>query len=124
MENEPVTNSDSILNDIKKLCSIDVSQTDFDRDIIIHINSAFANLRQLGIGPEIAFRIKNDKQTWKDILKDDVNSESLKDYIYIKCRLIFDTPQSSAMENALKEELREIEWRLRTYYNEELKKEN
>ena len=43
--------NESILNSIKKLLGINTSDIVFDQDIAIHINTVFANLVQMGIGP-------------------------------------------------------------------------
>ena len=43
---------ESILISIKKLLGITKDDTDFDTDIIIHINSVLAVLSQLGVGPD------------------------------------------------------------------------
>ena len=42
---------ESILISIKKLLGIMPDYTNFDDDIIIHINTAFAMFNQLGVGP-------------------------------------------------------------------------
>ena len=57
---------DSILTSIKKLLGIAEDYTHFDDDIIIHINSAFSSLNQLGVGPSCGFHIEDDSETWND----------------------------------------------------------
>ena len=42
--------TESILTSIKKLLGVDVGYTHFDPDIIMHINSVFAILTQMGVG--------------------------------------------------------------------------
>ena len=54
----------SILNSIKKLLGIDQKYTQFDTDIIMHINSVFMVLNQLGVGPANGFRITGPDQKW------------------------------------------------------------
>ena len=49
----------SILDSIKKLLGIPSEATEFDTDILIHINSAFSILTKLGVETSIGFRIKN-----------------------------------------------------------------
>lgn len=44
--------NDSILTSIKKLLGIGEDDTSFDTDILLHINSTFSVLTQLGIGPK------------------------------------------------------------------------
>lgn len=43
--------TDSILNSTKKILGITAEDTNFDLDVLIHINSVFTTLEQLGIGP-------------------------------------------------------------------------
>ena len=53
---------DSILTSIKQLLGIMEDYEHFDKDIIMHINTVFMVLRQLGVGPEEGFSI-SDKST-------------------------------------------------------------
>lgn len=103
---------DSILTSIKKLLGIEESYEHFDTDIIIHINSAFSDLTQLGVGPAEGFRISDSYATWKDFTKDEIKLESVKDLVYLKVRLIFDPPSSSYVLTAFENRIKELEWRL------------
>lgn len=102
----------SILNSIKKLLGIDASYTQFDTDIIIHINSAFAVLNQLGVGPEKCYTIEDDDDDWDDFLSDSTDLEEVKTYVYLKVKMFFDPPQSSILLGALEKNIAELEWRL------------
>ena len=102
----------SILNTIKKMLGPDSSYDVFDTDIIIHINSAFSILTQLGVGPKGGFRITGSEETWGDFLGDVIDLESVKNYIYMKVKMIFDPPSNSFVQKALEESCKEIEWRL------------
>jgi hypothetical protein len=104
--------TDSILNDIKKLLGIDNTYTEFDTDIIIHINSVFMILNQLGVGPESGYRITGSLNTWSEFTDNEYEMESVKSYIYLKVRMMFDPPQSSALMQAMNEQIKELEWRL------------
>lgn len=107
----------SILNELRKVVGGSTSPgeiTHFDMDLMMHANTYFANLTQLGVGTP-GFMLQDDTQTWRDFLGDGYPPERLsqvKTYIYIKVRLVFDPPQSSAYMSTLKEEAKEIEWRL------------
>lgn len=104
---------DSILTSIKKLLGIDKDYTHFDQDVIIHINSVLFILRKAGVGPDDPFTIKSDAETWTDFLGDDLEElEAVKTYVYMKVKLIFDPPLSSAAMESLKELIREYEWLL------------
>lgn len=102
----------SILTTIKKLLGIPKEFTQFDLDIIIQINSAFSILRQLGVGPESGFRIEDDSDCWEDFIHDDETIEMFKTYIFQRVRLTFDPPSTSFAIDAIKESIKEIEWRL------------
>ena len=102
----------SILDSIKKILGIDASYTIFDQDIIMHINTVFMILNQLGVGPSEGFSIEDNKKTWKDYLNDDTKLESVKSYIYLKVKLLFDPPLSTAVIEAIKQQINELEWRL------------
>ena len=104
--------TNSILNDIKKLLGIDNTYTEFDTDIIIHINSVFMILNQLGVGPESGYRITGSLNTWSEFTDNEYEMESVKSYIYLKVRMMFDPPQSSALMQAMNEQIKEFEWRL------------
>ena len=103
---------ESILESIKKLLGIDHTYTVFDKDIIIHINSVFMILYQLGVGPEDGYKITGSMNVWSEFTNDDLMFESVKTYIYQKVRLIFAPPQNSAMMNAIQSSINEFEWRL------------
>ena len=85
---------DSILTSIKKLLGIAEEYEHFDPDIVMYINSAFSVLTQLGVGPEEGFRIEDAS------------------IIYLKVRLAFDPPLSSAVMEAINRQISELEWRI------------
>lgn len=103
---------DSILTSIKKLLGITENYTAFDADIIIHINSVFSILTQLGVGPEEGFFIIDDKETWDDYLDDQILLEMVKSYMYLKVKKFFDPPQSGIVTNANDALIQELEWRI------------
>ena len=103
---------DSILTSIKKLLGITEEYEHFDPDIIMHINSAFMILNQLGVGPEEGFSIKDKSSTWNEFLSGGANLEAVKTYVYLKVKLMFDPPLSSTVIEAIKSQISELEWRL------------
>ena len=103
---------DSILTSIKKLLGIAEDYEQFDTDIIIDINSALAILTQLGVGPEEGFVVVSKTDTWYDFLGDTTRLEEVKTYIYLKVRLMFDPPTSSAAIDSMKNLISEMEWRI------------
>lgn len=104
----------SILTEIKKLLNIQEDDTSFDTDIIIHINSAFFTLNQLGVGPEIPFTISDRTSVWEDFIPDsDKNFAAVKSYVYLKVRLVFDPPTISYVLTSMQNQINEYEWRFR-----------
>lgn len=104
--------TDSILDSMKKLLGISNDYNHFDQDIIIHINTAFMSLRQIGVGPKEGFAIHGSGETWGDFLPDMKTLESVRTYLYLKVRLIFDPPTNSAVVEIFNKNINEIEWRL------------
>lgn len=103
---------DSILTSIKKLLGITAEYTQFDADLIIHINSVFSILTQLGVGPSTGFSIHDEYSVWTDFLPEDPRLEMVKTYVYLKVRLMFDPPDRSAVADAMKRQIDEFEFRL------------
>lgn len=106
---------ESILKSVKKVLGIDASYTAFDLDILIHINSVFATLNQLGIGPESGFTIEDDTTLWAAFIGSDKRLSSVKTYVYLKVRLLFDPPATSYLVDAFTKQALELEWRLNAY---------
>ena len=104
---------DSILTSVKKICGIPEEYDVFDDDIIMHINSVFMILAQMGVGPEKAFRIEDEDNEWTEFISaEDTNFESVKTYVGLKVRLVFDPPTGSVTKDCLKQMIDELEWRL------------
>lgn len=103
---------DSILTSVKKLLGITEDYEHFDADIITHINSVFMILTQIGVGPEDGFSITDKTSTWSDFLPDGQNIEAVKTYMYMKVKLLFDPPLSSAVMECMSRSISEMEWRL------------
>ena len=104
---------ESILTSIKKLLGITEEYTHFDADIIMHINSVFMILMQLGIGPADGFSISDDSAVWSDFLSDSKWLEGVKSYIYLKVSLLFDPPQSGTLIGSKEKLIEEFEYRCR-----------
>ena len=105
----------SILISTKKILGIAEDYTVFDLDIITHINTAFSTLTQLGVGPSPGFMIEDDTAVWADFMGSDLELNSIKSYVFLRVRMLFDPPQTSYLINAMQEQIREIEWRLNTH---------
>lgn len=103
---------ESILTSIKKLLGIEENYEHFDADIIMHINSAFMILTQLGVGPSGGFVIYDEDSLWSDFLGDNEQLEAVKTYVYLKVKLLFDPPLSSSVIESINRSISELEWRL------------
>lgn len=108
---------DSILKSIKKMLGIHESYTEFDTDIIIHINSVLSILTQVGVGSEEGFYISDASDEWSDFIGDRTDVEMIKTYVYLKVKQMFDPASSSAVSEASKNLINELEWRISVNYN-------
>ncbi len=107
--------SDSILDTTKKALGITSEYTEFDIDIIMHINSVFATLYQIGVGPNQSFAISDKSTKWSDFIGDDAFINSVRSYMYLKVRLLFDPPATSFVIESMNKMAQEYEWRLSLY---------
>lgn len=105
---------ESILTSIKNLLGIEEDYEQFDSAIIMHINTVFALLKRMGVGPANGFIIEDAESVWTDFIDydTDIALEDVKTYIYLKVKMIFDPPSGSAAMEAMKETIKELEWTL------------
>lgn len=103
---------ESILTSIKKLLGIEEEYTHFDADLIMHINSVFMILTQLGVGPQEGFSITDASSIWDDFIPNLQNFEIVKSYMHLKVKLLFDPPLGSAVMESYNRMIDEFEWRL------------
>lgn len=109
----------SILTTTKKILGIAEDNTDFDLDVITHINTAFSTLTQLGIGPTTGFMIEDESSDWFDFTPDDdPQYNSVKTYVYLRVRMIFDPPTTSYVIQAMNDQIKELESRLSMHREE------
>jgi hypothetical protein len=112
----------SILNSTKKVLGVAEDYTVFDEDIIMHINTAFSTLTQLGVGPAEGFMIEDAVAEWDDYLPgapDDPQYNSVKSYVFLKVQMLFDPPQTSYLITAKEKQIQELEWRLNVHREED-----
>lgn len=104
---------DSILDSTKKALGLELDNTAFDGEVIMHINAVLSTLNQLGAGPNDGFAIEDSAAVWADLLGDDPRLNDIKQYVAMKTRLAFDPPTASgALLTSLKELTAEAEWRI------------
>ena len=104
---------ESILTSIKTQLSLQPEDESFDREIIIYINAAFARLTQLGVGPIQGFSIRDDETTWNEFVTDITQEELAKVYVYLKVKMLFDTPTNSSLTKHIEEQITEYEYLLK-----------
>lgn len=102
----------SILTSIKKMLGIAEDYEHFDMDLIIHINSVLFVLNQLGVGPKEGFSIQDKNAVWSDFIPEEKSIESVKTYVYLKVKMIFDPPLSTTVQNSMTSVINEFESRL------------
>jgi hypothetical protein len=103
---------ESILTSVKKMLGIEKEYTHFDQDLIMHINTVLATLTQIGVGPSTGFSIQDENAIWSDFVPVDPVLESIKTYTYLKVKLIFDPPLSSAVTESYNRTISELESRI------------
>lgn len=104
--------TDSILDSVKKTLNLPSEYEAFDTDIILHINSVFSTLNQLGIGPLDGFQIESKDETWVTFLEGDLRLNNVKTYMYLRVRMLFDPPTTGYHVDAMKQQITELEWRI------------
>ena len=109
--------TDSILISVREALDADEY---YDKQLVMHINSVFSALAQLGVGPESGFVVTDENDVWDDYTagledpKQVINM--LKSYLVLKVKLLFDTPTGSVL-GAYQEQAKEYEWRLQEEYD-------
>lgn len=104
---------DSILTSIKLLLDITEDCKDFDKQLVMHINSVFMILTQMGVGPIEGFRIRDEFATWDNFITDEEQLDAVISYMYLKVKLLFDSQSmTSPLIESTNRLIAELEWRL------------
>lgn len=103
---------EKILTTIKRdINGLTEDNTDFDDELLDHINSFLRYLNRFGIGVESFIATKDS--LWSDFLGEDVAYYSeAKLYITLKIKYWWDPPTVGAAVNAINESLKELEFNL------------
>ena len=111
---EPIVSplQESILSTIKKLIGFEDDYTQFDMDLIIHINTAFASLAQIGSNLKEGFSITDKNNLWSEYTTNTAILEPVKMYVYLKTKMVFDPPASSMVIETMKQTINELEFRI------------
>jgi len=103
---------ESILITIREALGVPAEYDGFDTEIITAINNSLFSLTQLGVGVETGYSITGIDETWDGLFTGLTNIEAVKSYVKLKSRLEFDPPPTAHMLTAVKEQIKELEWRL------------
>lgn len=107
----------SILVTIKQLLGIQSDYEAYDSVLIPHINSVFAELHQLGVGPDDGFVITGVDETWDSYIEDKKYVGMIQTYVYLKVKLLFDPPETSTMYSSMSATLSKYEWQLNAAFD-------
>jgi len=104
---------ESILETVKKLLGLAKEYTSFDADILVHINTVFSNLTQMGIGPIEGFTIDGYDETWAEfVTSSELKTQQVKSYMVAKVKSLFDPPSNGNVAEAMHRSISEMEYRL------------
>ena len=104
---------ESILTSIKQMLGIEEDDTDFDLEIIAHINAAFSTLWQIGIGPKDGYELKDKSETWDEYTTSINMLSSIKLYVADRVKLVWDSSTSpSFVVTEVRKDMEEHYWRL------------
>ena len=105
----------TILEDIKAVNDIEPSDTAFDTELLLYINSVLWTLNQLGVGyADSPAKIQSSTE-WSEVLSDRGDLETVKTYVGLKVKLMFDLTGTSYVIAAIEKQCSEMEWRMEVY---------
>jgi len=99
----------SVLSDVKSW--LGVADDDFDPELLVHINAAVSDMRQVGVHIKHYGLLTADTQ-WSDVLRKEGSFIAAQQYVLISCRLAFDPPAAGYTTSALERRKTEVLWRL------------
>jgi hypothetical protein len=105
-------NPASILDSVKKNLGFDPEYQAFDLDILTHINSAFGDLQQMGVGADTGFVISDNTIVWDQYVTDLSIQSLIRLYICMKTKLGFDPPVTSFAIDAVQKQIEELGFRI------------
>lgn len=101
-----------ILETTKISLGLEVDYDVFDFELLIHINSAVANLTQLGVGPKLGLIVEEDTP-WSSLLGSDHHLTNAISYMFMKVKMVFDSAtMSQHLVAAYEKMIEEQEFRL------------
>ncbi len=109
---EQTINPNSILQSVRKVMCGSEFADEFDTDLIMHINTVFNILTQLGVGPKTGYAITDENNEWSELLLSNTLLNNVKSYVYLKVRLMFDPPANQSLVTSIEKYIQELEWRI------------
>lgn len=112
--------SNSILRDIKEAVGLSSDSTEFDTELLMHINGAIIKLNQNGVGNFLV--VKDSTVTWNDLYNPlqvigNQYFQTVPLFITLSTKLIFDPPPPSSVQYHANN-VDQILWRLKIAYEE------
>jgi hypothetical protein len=101
-----------ILDTVKKALGFFPEYAAFDIEIMIQINAAIGQLRNMGIGPDSSFRVTDRTALWSTFWPHPNTLGMIQTFIFLYVRLNFDMPGTSFNIGNLESQLAEWESRL------------
>ena len=102
----------SILDTMKTSMNVPLDDDGYDEELLMHINSIFFKLNQLGVGPDTPFTIEDSSSEWTDFIEDIESIAMVKTYMHLALKMLFDPPSNSSLATAMKDQIAEYEWRM------------
>lgn len=103
---------ESILTSVKKYIGFDESYEVYDDDLLMLINSEFSTLTQLGLEPDTGFKVVSKDTTWDEVLGGNPLLEFIKEFVYLRVKIVFDPPSSGSYMDALQKRIDELTFRI------------
>lgn len=111
-EESPEIKEETILESIRDYVGIQKDLDAFDQELVLHINSSFSTLFQIGVGKDKPYRLEKDS-TWSDLFSEyDDELDLIKEYVFLKVKILFDPPTNSSLLESLKSVVNETEYRI------------
>jgi hypothetical protein len=116
MDPQPVAeilDLESILETTKKLLGLPKAYDAFDTDIVVHINTVFCTLTQMGVGPTEGFAITGYDEKWDSFITSDIlKTRQVRSYMALKVKSLFDPSSNGNVSKANEKAIAEMEYRL------------
>lgn len=111
-EATPPIESPSILVSIKAALGVAQDDISFDGEILTFINSALAEVNQVGVGPAEGLMIFSEAEEWDALIGTNVRLNLVKPYVFFYCKMMFDPPDVGFVLTSMERILERHIWRL------------